>query len=110
MDRGHGVPAVYETPLVDPTNPFATNTNVTFLADSQNNNAWAVFGDATYEFNPQWELDAAIRYDQDQRQNTTDTPLHFLPDRDCPLPARCATPPSTPRSPKARCATSRPTT
>ena len=53
------------TPLVDPTNPFATNTNVTFLADSQNNNAWAVFGDATYEFNPQWEFDAAIRYDQD---------------------------------------------
>src|SRR5450631_84619 len=73
VDRGLGVPAVYYTPLVDPTNPFATNTNVTFLADSQNNNAWATFGDATYEFNPQWEFDAAIRYDQDKRQNTTDT-------------------------------------
>lgn len=80
VDRGDGVPAVYETPLVDPTNPFATNTNVTYLADSQSNNAWAVFGDATYEFNPQWELDAAIRYDQDRRQNTTDTPQSFLPD------------------------------
>ena len=68
------MPAVYETPLVDPANPYATNTNATFLADSQNNNAWAVFGDATYEFNKQWELDAAIRYDQDHRQNTTDTP------------------------------------
>jgi iron complex outermembrane recepter protein len=79
-DRGDGVPAVYQTPLVDPTNPFATNTNVTFLSDSQSNNAWAVFGDATYDFNPQWELDAAIRYDRDRRENTTDTPQNFLPD------------------------------
>ena len=80
VDRGAGVPRVYQTPLVDPTNPFATNTNVTFLSDSQNNNAWAVFGDATYEINRQFELDAAIRYDEDSRQNTTDTPTHFLPD------------------------------
>jgi iron complex outermembrane receptor protein len=79
-DRGDGVPAVYETPLIDPANKYATNTNATFLADSQNNNAWAVFGDVTYEFNPQWELDAAIRYDQDHRQNTTETPQQFLPD------------------------------
>ena len=80
VDRGDGVPAVYYNPIVDPTNPWATNTNVTFLADSQHNNAWAVFGDATYEFNSQWELDTAIRYDEDSRQNTTDTPQHFLPD------------------------------
>jgi iron complex outermembrane recepter protein len=79
VDRGLGVPAVYQTPLVDPTNPYATNTNVTFLADSQSNNAWAVFADATYEFTPQWEIDAAIRYDDDRRQNTTDTPTQFLP-------------------------------
>jgi iron complex outermembrane recepter protein len=78
-DRGLGVPAVYETPLVNPANPYATNTNATFLADSQNNNAWAVFGDATYEFNKQWEFDAAIRYDEDRRENTTDTPEQFLP-------------------------------
>jgi iron complex outermembrane recepter protein len=71
---------VYETPLVDPANPFlATNTNNTFLADSQHNDAWAVFGDATYEFNKQWEFDAAIRYDRDERRNTTDTPTVFLP-------------------------------
>jgi iron complex outermembrane receptor protein len=79
IDRGFGVPRVYETPIVDPTNPYATNTNFTFLADSQNNNAWAVFADATYEFTKQWEFDAAIRYDEDQRQNTTDTPTAFLP-------------------------------
>jgi len=47
VDRGQGVPAVYETPLVDPANPVTTNTNTTFLSDSQNNNAWAVFADAT---------------------------------------------------------------
>ena len=78
VDRGLGVPAVYETPLV--STPLATNTNVTFLSDSQNNNAWAAFADATYEFTKQFELDAAIRYDEDQRQNTTDTPANFLPD------------------------------
>jgi iron complex outermembrane receptor protein len=80
VDRGDGVPAVYETPLIDPTNPIATNTNVTFLADSQSNNAWAMFGDATYEFSKQWELDAALRYDRDERHNTTDTPTQFLID------------------------------
>jgi iron complex outermembrane recepter protein len=80
VDRGEGIPAVYENPIVDPTNPIATNTNLTFLADSQSNNAWAVFGDAIYEFNPQWELDVALRYDQDQRHNTTDTPSRFLID------------------------------
>jgi iron complex outermembrane receptor protein len=78
-DRGLGVPAVYYTPIVDPANPYATNTNQTFLADGQHNNAWAVFADATYEFTPQWEFDAAIRYDEDRRENTTDTPTQFLP-------------------------------
>jgi iron complex outermembrane receptor protein len=80
VDRGGGVPRVYRNPLIDPTNPFADGTNVTFLADSQNNNAWAVFGDATYDITSQLELDAAIRYDKDSRQNTTDTPTQFLPD------------------------------
>jgi iron complex outermembrane recepter protein len=78
-DRGQGVPAVYYTAIVDPTNPFATNTNQTFLADSQSNHAWAAYGDATYEFSPQWELDVAIRYDDEHVQNTTDTPTVFLP-------------------------------
>ena len=74
------MPRVYRTPLIDPNNPFADGTNVTFLADSQNNNAWAVFGDATYDITSRLEVDAAIRYDEDSRQNTTDTPTQFLPD------------------------------
>ena len=79
VDRDEGVPRVYHEPIVDPANPVATNTNTTFLADSQNNNAWAVFADATYEFSKQFELDVALRYDEDQRQNTTRTPTAFLP-------------------------------
>jgi iron complex outermembrane receptor protein len=81
VDRGGGsVPRVYRTPSSDPNNPFADGTNVTFLSDSQNNNAWAVFGDATYDITRQLEVDAAIRYDEDSRQNTTHTPTRFLPD------------------------------
>ena len=79
VDRGDGVPRVYREPIVDPTNPFATNTNVTFLADSQSNNAWAVFANGTYDFSRQFELDVSLRYDQDNVQNTTDTPNEFLP-------------------------------
>src|SRR5581483_1540321 len=79
VDRGFGVPAVYYTPIVDPSNPYATNSNVTFLADSQANNAWALFGDATYDFSKAWELDLALRYDEDRRENTTLTPTPFLP-------------------------------
>jgi iron complex outermembrane receptor protein len=78
-DRGEGVPAVYQTPIVDPANPYATNTNQTFLADGQNNNAYAVFAEATYDLTSQWEIDAAVRYDEDRRENTTDTPTEFLP-------------------------------
>lgn len=79
VDRGTGVIPVYYTPRFDPSNPFADYSNVTFLADTQNNNAWAGFGDATYDLTKEWELDAALRYDQDSRHNTTDTPEEFLP-------------------------------
>jgi iron complex outermembrane receptor protein len=73
VDAGLGVFPVYEQPRLTGVNPSAT-----FLADSQNNNAWAVFGDATYELSKQWELDGALRYDEDSRQNRTDTPPSFL--------------------------------
>ena len=73
VDEGLGVFPVYQQPRLTGTNPSAT-----FLADSQNNNAWALFANATYEFNKQWELDAALRYDEDSRRNTTDTPAAFL--------------------------------
>lgn len=89
VDRGEGsIPNVYYQPLYDPascvipttfTPSCATNTNATFLADGQNNNAYAIFGDGTYDFTRQWELDIALRYDEDRRQNTTLTPTAYLP-------------------------------
>ena len=75
VDTGNGVYPVYEEPRLTGNNPSAT-----FLADSQKQDAWALYADATYEFTSQWELDAAARYDQDTRKNTTDTPTAFLPD------------------------------
>jgi iron complex outermembrane receptor protein len=75
VDTGAGVFPVYETPRLTGSNPSAT-----FLADSQGNDAWAVFGDATFELTKMLELDTAIRYDSDSRKNTTDTPTAFLPD------------------------------
>ena len=74
VDTGAGVFPVYREPRLTGPNP-----NATFLADSQNNNAWAVFGDATFELPHQFEFDAALRYDRDTRHNTTDTPTAFLP-------------------------------
>jgi iron complex outermembrane recepter protein len=90
IDRGVGTPpAVYYTPIYDPASACmepgvgifpscATNTNATFLADSQNNNAGAVFGDANWDISKEWEIDAALRFDQDDRRNTTDTPAPYL--------------------------------
>jgi iron complex outermembrane receptor protein len=75
VDDGTGVHPVYREPRLTGNNPSAT-----FLADTQNNNAWAVFGDVTWTINDQWEADLALRYDEDRRENTTDTPPAFLPD------------------------------
>jgi len=75
IDTGAGVLPVYGTPRLTGDNP-----SFTYLADTQNNDAWAVFGDATFELTRELELDTAIRYDSDSRKNTTDTPTAFLPD------------------------------
>jgi iron complex outermembrane receptor protein len=63
-----------------PRLPPDTNPSATFLADRQDNDAWAVFGDVVIEFTEQFELDVAVRYDEDKRENTTETPTAFLPD------------------------------
>ena len=75
VDDGTGVYPVYHHPRLTGNNPSAT-----FLADNQDNDAWAVFGDATFEISDQFELDVALRYDEDRRENTTETPTAFLPD------------------------------
>lgn len=74
VDTGNGVTAIYRTPSTNPLNPQAT-----FLADSQDNFAWALFGNAIWKVNDQLRIDASLRYDKDSRENTTLTPTGFLP-------------------------------
>ena len=74
VDTGNGVFPVFRTPSTNPLNPQAT-----FLPDQQNNFAWAVFGNATYDFSEQFSIDVGLRYDHDRRRNTTLTPTAFLP-------------------------------
>ena len=74
LDFQQGVFPVFRTPSTNPASPQAT-----FLADSQNNFAWAVFANLGYEFSDQFRVDASLRYDRDKRINTTLTPTAFLP-------------------------------
>ena len=76
VDDGTGVYPVYRSPR-----PFTENNpSATFLADTQDNDAWAVFADVVFELSDQFEIDVAVRYDEDKRENTTNTPPAFLPD------------------------------
>lgn len=74
VDTGNGVFPVYREPSTNPLNPQAT-----FLADKQDNFAWAVFANAGLELSDQLRVDASLRYDRDRRRNTTLTPTAFLP-------------------------------
>ena len=73
IDTGQGVFPVFRTPSTNPANPQAT-----FLSDTQDNFAWALFGNLGYEFSPEWRVDASLRYDHDKRENTTLTPAGFM--------------------------------
>lgn len=74
FDLGTGrVPQVRRTPLP----LFAPQ--FTYLADSQDNQAWAVFGELSYDLTPRLEGSIALRYDRDERENTTETPQQFIP-------------------------------
>jgi iron complex outermembrane receptor protein len=75
IDRGLGVfdvkknfrPSVF----VDPTNP---SPQLNILADAQDNFAWAVFGQVAFDITDQLEGTFSLRYDEDERENTTLTP------------------------------------
>ncbi len=74
FDFGTGVVPEVKTqplPLFDP--------QFTFLADSQDNLAWAAFGEMSYDVTDRLEASVALRYDRDERENTTETPQEFLP-------------------------------
>jgi len=73
VDTGNGVFPVYRTPNTNPLNPQAS-----FLADGQDNLAWAAFGELTTDLTDRLELSVALRYDEDTRENTTLTPQSWL--------------------------------
>lgn len=75
QNDGTGVHPVFREPRTS-----GSNLSTTFLADEQDNDAWAVFANATFEVTDKFEIDAAVRYDEDKRENTTITPTAFLPD------------------------------
>ena len=47
------------------------------LADSQDNFAWAVFGQIAYDVSDNVEAAFSLRYDEDTRENTTLTPAEY---------------------------------
>jgi iron complex outermembrane recepter protein len=74
FDLGTGeVPEVRRDPL-----PFF-NPQYTYLADAQDNFAWAVFGNVDVDLTSKLELSTALRYDRDKRKNITRTPAEFIP-------------------------------
>ncbi|MCM0033666.1 TonB-dependent receptor [Sandarakinorhabdus limnophila] len=74
IDTGAGVFPVFRTPSTNALNP-----QFSFLSDSQDNFAWAVFANTSWKVNEQLRIDASLRYDRDNRENTTLTPTAFLP-------------------------------
>jgi len=74
IDTGNGVFPVFRNPSTNPLNP-----QFTFLADEQNNFAWAGFVNLSYDLSDEFTIDASLRYDHDKRENTTLTPTAFLP-------------------------------
>ena len=82
VDTGAGVFPVFRQPRGNFPFDFATdpvNPQVSFLADSQDNFAWAVFGEVAYDVSDATEIALSARYDRDTRENTTNTPTAFLP-------------------------------
>ena len=61
---------------------YPTSFQLTFLADSQDNFAWALFGEIAADISERTEVSFAVRYDDDERENTTLTPTEFLPTPD----------------------------
>ncbi len=78
--RARSAPHAVGRSSTSPTNCFPPACRqFTYLADSQDNFAWAVFGDLSFDITDRLEGSVALRYDEDERENTTETPANFLP-------------------------------
>ena len=64
-----GIPA----PITNPTEALAS------LGDRNENFAYAGFAQVNFDITDALELSLALRYDKDEREQTTDTPQEFLP-------------------------------
>jgi len=74
---GKNVTRVTDSPVtgsINPTIPFG------FSADQNSNEAFALFGQLNYDLTENLELSMALRYDNDQRQQTVKTPFEMIPD------------------------------
>jgi len=70
-DTGQGIIRLERMPTTDPRNPTTS-----FLADENDNDAWAVFGSVDFEITDLVDLSLALRYDKEERvQNVS--PLQF---------------------------------
>jgi iron complex outermembrane receptor protein len=74
IDTGAGVIPVFREPSTDPAHP-----QLTFLADAQDQFAWAAYLNTSFDITDALELSLNVRYDHDKRENTTLTPTAFLP-------------------------------
>lgn len=85
VEDGTGVAEVHETPRTTtggPFDPSLSNPQATFLSDSQDNFAWAVFADIAFDVSDDFEVGFSLRFDRDTREQTAETPQGFL---DSPL-------------------------
>jgi iron complex outermembrane recepter protein len=80
VDRGNGVFDIKKTPrtslFIDPTDP---SPQLSLLVDEQDNLAWAAFGEVAYDVTDRLEAAFSLRYDEDERENTTLTEPLFDP-------------------------------
>jgi iron complex outermembrane receptor protein len=82
LDTNTGVSRVYKVPRSTTGAPFdlsIPNPQVTYLSDSQDNFAWAVFGQLGFDMGEDWDATISLRYDEDEREQTTETPPGFIP-------------------------------
>jgi len=76
-----GVIPEYRNPTpycFSPPTYFVDHGQISFLSDSQQQFAWAGYLDMSYDLTEALELSLNMRYDNDHRENTTETPQFYL--------------------------------
>ncbi|OAO03530.1 TonB-dependent receptor [Sphingomonadales bacterium EhC05] len=66
-DLEQGIVRIRREPVLNPTNPLTS-----FIADDNDNEAWALFFNAAYDITDKLELSVAGRYDRDKRVQNVD--------------------------------------